>query len=338
MVKRIRIFFINCPTLATDAASFLILAQNKVQTFVQYEVHHFHIYAKKTIGGSSNWWNRTLVAIEDKYEHRLPRLVSQRLARRNSTYFDRLAAPTFCEDFTGQRWFDDIKKVVGEYDAWVQQRGAKGQNNLDSQYAPSIVITETNLEDHFVSWAEGDLAVISAAEWKRFFKPGSALEYILTGVQRATLYLGAGMWQIAHYPTRGCLCDYGINVPDLRISAFRGFLCETCRSFLKEKLSTAEYDDVFKLIDNQWIGDKDTPSSVAAILAKHYRYDLTRSTGLRPGFLATVLASMQSELGKKLSAGVIYAFLILALLIVVRYFPSLWNFIGSVLTRLGHLP
>lgn len=46
MAKRIRIFFINCPSLAVDAAAFLILAQNQAQSAIQFEVEHFWIFGE----------------------------------------------------------------------------------------------------------------------------------------------------------------------------------------------------------------------------------------------------------------------------------------------------
>src|SRR3954451_10743726 len=68
MAKRIRIFFINCPTLDVDATSYLILAQNKVQTALQFEVHHFWLYAISSGGKPAGAWNRLLCYRQDSLD------------------------------------------------------------------------------------------------------------------------------------------------------------------------------------------------------------------------------------------------------------------------------
>lgn len=93
MAKRIRVFFINCPTLAADAAAYLILAQNKVQAAIQFEVHHFWIvgHAQGTLRGKLN-------KLLQRLEERFPR--SRRLVQRNRSLLDLQVAPSFAETLT----------------------------------------------------------------------------------------------------------------------------------------------------------------------------------------------------------------------------------------------
>lgn len=315
MTKRIRIFFINCPTLATDAVAFLLLAQNKVQTVLQFEVHHFWIYSKKEHGNLTGWWNKKRVGIGDRYERFVPWL-----EHRNRALFDLRAAPAFRDCFNTNTWSISVREAIARYDLWVANRPA---NNFDSASDPTIVITETGMQENYISFCDKDIAIISAAEWKQFFKPASALEYILVSVQRLSLRLCYGSVIGSHYPTRGCLWDYDINVSDVRISAFLGFLCETCRNGLSEKIKPNEYDEIVKLMENHWVGDRESPSSIAGILAKNYKYDLSRSLGLNPGFVNRLTQSLPPWVGKSIVDIGKWLVILLLTIWIASWFPSI---------------
>lgn len=319
MPNRIRILFINCPTLATDAASFLILAQNKVQTIFQFEIHHFWIYSRKSQGPLGGWRNSKLEIIQGRYERFVPWLV-----RKYRTLLDLRAAPDFRNYFDEDSWIVPAKQAVDSYDHWVSNRQA---NHFDSIPAPTILITETNFRDHYISFCGNDIAVISIAEWKQFFKPASALEFILTSVQRLSLRLWYGPAIGSHYPTRGCLWDYAINVPDVKISSFLGYLCETCRTALRHSLGPTEYREIIQLIENKWTGDSESASSVAGVLAKIYKYDLSRSTGLNPGIIRFILGFMRAEIGRATIDILKWVVILLITIALASCFPSIVKFL-----------
>lgn len=266
-----------------------------------------------------------LSAIEEKHEHVVPRVIRSRLIRRNRALLDLRAAPAFQSSLGEPIWFTHTQKAIEQYDLWVKKREA---NRYDSNpLDPVIVITETVLQENYISFCENNIGIISAAEWEKFFKPASALEYILTSIQRLSLRLCYGSVIGSHYPTRGCLWDYNINVPDVRISAFLGFLCETCRNGLKKAISQTDYDEIVRLIENRWIGNRESSSSVAGILAKNYKYDLSRSTGLNPGFMATIRRSMQSEVGRTLLDILKWLAILLLTIFLASHFPSISKFL-----------
>ena len=192
--KRIRVFFINCPTLATDAAAYLILAQNKVQAAIQFEVHHFWVFGQINQGPLAGRLNRTLEKIEEKHP------TIGWLARRNRSLRDLRAAPLFHKTFQHKNWEDHVSKAIGDYDRWF---ASSGYYKYDYEQAPAIVITETPLAGKYLSICGEQLGIISLTDWKAFFKPGSALEYILTNVQRLSLRLSFGSVIGSHFPTRG---------------------------------------------------------------------------------------------------------------------------------------
>lgn len=301
MGKRIRVFFINCPTLAVEAATYLLLAQNKVQSFFQFEVHHFWLYSLDQYSDARNSAYRLWIANHDDFLQRFFWwLGGGRIVRSNRANLDLQAARHFSKEFDLNTCFTDTRAVLRKYDDWMARRRERGANNYDAMPAPEIIVTETRLPHNFISHISPDrtLGIVSLGGWKRYFRPGSALECILTGVQRIAVALCCSPTIGFHYPTRGCLFDYTRYVQDTRVGAFLGFLCETCQQDLKRSISNVEYEDVVRLIENEWIGRRDSHDSVAHVLSRIYKYDLSRSTGLRPRFKDEIIRSVQSESGR----------------------------------------
>jgi hypothetical protein len=154
------------------------------------------------------------------------------------------------------------------------------------------------LAGKFITYAGDDIGIVSVAFWREFFRPASALEFVLTSVQRLSLRMSFVGDIGSHYPTRGCLWDFTAHQPDVRIGSALGFLCETCMSTIRPRLSIAEFDDFQRLIKNDWIGSRDDQGSVSGHIWKHYRYDLTRYSGLHIGFFSKTWQAIPPEAAK----------------------------------------
>jgi hypothetical protein len=216
-----------------------------------------------------------------------------------------------------------LQAVIFDYDKWFSN---SSYHKFDSGPAPTIVITESEIDDGYMGLSFEKLALISVARWKQFFKPGSALEYVLTSVQRYALRLCFGSIG-SHYVTRGCIWDFDVHQPDSRIAGYLGFLCSTCESALTTSLSTEQLSDVKVMISNNWTGKADDPSSVTSILAKNYRYELKRSTGTHSGLLTVVSQSMRTEIGKFFFDIAKVALAALATLYIATHFPDWYKII-----------
>lgn len=322
-VKRIRIFFINCPTLDTDAAAYLILAQNKQQTIVQFEIHHFWLYSQDAGGTLKSRWHRLHAFLDDHFGWDITWL-----ERRARAKLDIRGATDFAIPLTIDNWYAAVQKAVSNYDEDVKNR-SPNRNNFDSKPGPSIVITETPLENHFISFADHELAIISAGEWKKFFKPASALEYILTSVQRMALRLSFDPMIKSHYPTRACVFDYSRNQPDFRHTIFLGFICETCRNSLRNSVTLEELRQIDALVENRWIGESTSPSSIAFYLSKIYRYEISRATGLNPGFFGFFRQQLQTGFGQALTFIAKWVVITVMSALAVALFPSLVDWIHT---------
>jgi hypothetical protein len=313
-MKRVRIMFINCPTLSTDAATYLLLAQNKVQRSIEFEVVHHWISATTDDLNLSSWEKAAKWLAE-----RFPSW--QWLDCWIRKGLDLRAAPYFANQLTHNGWFETVKKAVDDYDAWFQH---SGYDKFDTVPLPTIVITETPIDRGYIGMSRGNLAVVSLAEWESFFKPGSAFEYILGSVQRYALrllYLNVG----SHYPTRGCIWDFDVHQPDSRVAAYMGVLCSTCHTNLSKVMSKQELTDAELLISNEWIGSNEAPTSVSASLRKVFGYSLRRSTGLHPGILESISQGMRSELGKFVLDVLKVMLAALGTLYIASKFPELYK-------------
>lgn len=329
MAKRIRIFFINCPSLAVDAAAFLILAQNQVQSAIQFEIQHFWIFPDvnghckpKNLFDKITSYNQNGFHSFAQWWRPFPKLLeplSRWLERRNRTRLDLCGAPQFKKEFKLKEVIANARKAIDDHDDWFEKCG---YNRYDTRRDLAIIITETPLWGRYISYCGTDIAVLSAAKWEDFFRPAAGLEYVLTGVQRLTLRIAFGPGLGSHYPTRGCLWDFHVHQPDSKISSFLGFLCETCRANLQKNTSATEYGELVTLMENDWLGSESDPQSVAGILKKNYRYSMTRSTGLNPGVFDSVSEAMKSEFGKFLIEVFKWSLIVLITLFFLTYFPD----------------
>jgi len=312
--NRVRVFFINCPRLAVDAASFLVLAQNKVQKAIQFEVYHYWIFAETKSGRHFN-------AVLSWLEINIPTLGGW-LWRSVRARQERSVAPVFKKNIQHNIWIKSVKQAVADHDEWLSQ---SGYNMYDVTNCQTIVITETPIAGQYLSLSEANIGIVSTSTWKIYFRPASALEYVLTSVQRLSLRLTYGVGIGSHFPTRGCIWDFDVHQPDFRISAFLGFLCQTCSGALGKVASAEHQKDIHTLLANEWIGNGDNASSIASILTKNYKYDLWRSTGLSPNLLSLIRSSVKDGLGRAVFDAMKWIVIALVTIFLASQFPSAFS-------------
>lgn len=316
MKKRVRILFVNCPSLAVEAASFLVLAQNQAQNTLQFEVEHFWIFAAQEIPRGS-WREALLEAREDGFWRR----PIGRLKRKYRARLELKAVPKFRDTLDGQNWSSVTKDAIEQHDSWLSTSYLK--KNPRTVGVPTIIVTETPLKGGMISWAHGIFGLVTISKWKKYFSPASGLEFLLTAIQRQALWLSYQQAGIApHYATRGCVWDFHAYQADSRISAFLGFLCDDCQSKLTSSITPSEYIELERLLSNQWIGSEDDCGTVAQTLKKNYGYYLTRSSGLRPSLIAPITDSVKAESGKVIVEIVKWAAIVLITLFALTYFPD----------------
>lgn len=313
MTRRVRILFINCPTLDIAAASQLLLAQNTVQKTLEFELIHFWIYAYQAHRGRVYGPERLL---EWYVDHLLPG--SKILSRWLRARYDCRAAPSFSKPLAHETWRKDALGALNSHLTWVERRPEPVDRTQ-----PTVIITETPLENNYISLTHGKIAVISAARWKEFFRPVSALDYILAATQRVTLRMSLSSSIRSHYPTRGCLWDYCQHQPDSRIAILSGHICSECLEALQRELTPAETVEVVQLVQNKWVGETAVLHSPASIMEKVYKYDLSRTSGLSSSVLKRILDAAVPEAGKLVVEALKWSLVVVLTLTIASYFPSL---------------
>lgn len=329
---RIRVFFINCPTLDTEAAAYLILSQNKVQTIYEFEVHHhwmprallWQTERDRVLRGELPNKGWTVTKSERRWAwwaQRFPRI--RALERRLRAKFDIEFSPAFKNRLGHVGWQDVVRQAVQRYERWFQQ-SRYGERNFDD--SPVIVVTETPIESEFISYCGDHYAVATLADWKRYFAPGSALEFLLVAVQRHALRLGLGGEDLrSHEATRGCLWDFARQQTDTRLAANLAYLCSSCRNILVRRTSEEVIQQVENLISNRWIGSDGSEFSVARNLAKTYSYPLWKFTGLKAPWWSSVSEGFKSETGKGIFTALKWSLVLMAALWLSKCAPDLYK-------------
>jgi hypothetical protein len=300
---RVRLFFINCPRLDTLACSYLLLAQNPVQSVFEFEVYHYWVFATHESTAPLQLTSRLLRWWADR-----PLPFRRRADGQYKATLDRNRAPVLGRPLNVDEGVGFIRKVIEEHDKWL--------SNLSPSYGGwtiergvTIVVTETPFEGGYYANAEGDVAVLSVANWQKHFAPPSVLEFILSRVQRYALRLGFDTPIGSHYPTRACIWDFDANVDDTRAGVLVGYLCERCEEALATKVDSEKIVVIKKLLSHDWIGKMEDPGSVASNMRRVFSYDLSRTRGLSPGIRERLVEVGASEAVKWIAIALL-AFLV----------------------------
>ncbi|MBI3912858.1 MAG: hypothetical protein HY327_01485 [Chloroflexi bacterium] len=275
---KIRIFYIQCPTLDTEACSFLLLSQNSQQDALEFEIH-----------------NTETDLIPEDFTNKSS--LKKPIAR--------------------ERILSECKTITERYDEWVKNNVHQGFGARSEMGSISIFITEIPLELNFYARKEEDVAVISIAAWRRHIAPPSALEFIIRIVQRLAVPYLLKSYLRSHFATRGCLFDFNQILSGVKNSVLLGYICEDCRNILLKQLGENKVDAIIQLVDLKWIGKVDEAGSVANILKKSFHYELDLTKGLKPTWLERVKEVLPSTLTQQVIV-FITGFLLAALLFYLR--------------------
>jgi hypothetical protein len=296
--KRVRVFFLNCPKLDWQAASYLVLSQNNVQDLFEFEVYSFWVYARAELKNN----RRDLVSsfYEMCLASRLP--MRKWALRRYAARLERSVAQFLSTPSEPKKMLEALSSALRAHDAWLYGLGPS-YGGWSIEPAPTVIVTETPFGGGYggyYAWGDENdkLAVVTIAHWQRNFAPPSVLEFILQCIQRYCLRMTYPPAVGSHYPTRACIWDFNANLEDVRLGILVGYLCSACSEELSAVISAAELDAIKQFIKNDWIGRTEDLGTVASNLKRIYRYDLDRTRGLSPSFWDLLIQGMTSEAAK----------------------------------------
>lgn len=183
---------------------------------------------------------------------------------------------------------------MAAYDKAVEEEVKSGLEVRPEMGKKSIFITQLPIEGHFYGAGYPDVALLSFADWKKYFAPPSALEFILRGVQQYAIFFLAAAFSGNHLATRGCIFDYNKYLEDMRNKILISYICEDCESELKRLVGDEKFNQIDRLVRLSWIGKVDEPGSIANILKSSFGYDLDLTKGFKPSWQERAKETLQS--------------------------------------------
>lgn len=100
-----------------------------------------------------------------------------------------------------------------------------------------IWITSRGFDDNWFSHRSRNGAVISIFDWEKHFAPPSLRAYLIYQLAQALLTLEADLSEamllrLDHEPPVGCLNDFNLHKPDIKLSMVAGNMCLQCEGLL----------------------------------------------------------------------------------------------------------
>ncbi len=101
----------------------------------------------------------------------------------------------------------------------------------------AIYITEKPFGDNWFSHESYKFSVISTYDWEEFYAPPSLRAYIVYQIAQATVSFEADLsenmeMRMVHDRAEGCMFDFCLNKPDIKLGMIAGTICPQCRSVL----------------------------------------------------------------------------------------------------------
>lgn len=177
-----------------------------------------------------------------------------------------------------------------------------------------IILSLARFSDNYYSMVEGKIAILALGNWQKWMAPPTIYEFFMTFVLRASISLVCpSLSGSMHLGTKGCLCDFTLDLPEARFKTLNAFVCEHCRRLLIEDGYENLADDVTNILAKEWLGKPDQPNTPANIIKK-MGYNLYITRGLEPTKAEKFLNFIQEE-GIKQLINIIGVILIAVLLL-----------------------
>lgn len=170
--------------------------------------------------------------------------------------------------------YNDASIPLSDFAKWVREKG------IDGDYF--IGIMEGSIGKNWFWGSNGVFATITTRNWEKYFAPPSVHEYILHCIVSVLAVMSDKTGVIrSHHPTRGCCLDYTILKEEDRVDIILGYICDDCKSKIKEKMGEAFLECITKMNTFDWLGEVGEVGSVAYNLKKYFRVDLDKDTGFQ---------------------------------------------------------
>ena len=182
-----------------------------------------------------------------------------------------------------------------------------------------IIILTNKIENNYFSLHLNNCSFITTYGWEKYFSPPSLIEYLFNSILTSILIKDTDFELDFHSETRGSLFDYKRKKIDAKTSVSLGYIGDKEKNIIKKIISDDYYIEIEKLLNREWIGDKNNFGSIAYILKKNFDYDIQRDSGYKKNIfkkLADKLHDLPFELIKIIIQtifGILLAYLLIRL-------------------------
>lgn len=228
---------------------------------------------------------------------------------RKDEYIEKLLSSSSASPVNRNEIRGSTSEFLDRYKDFLQSRVEVYEiNEAPADYY--IMVTKTYFKDRYYTMREDALSIIALGNWKRSMAPPSILEFILTLIIReAVASLSKSLSGSIHLGTKGCLFDFTANLGEVRNKVLNGFICRHCREKLESDGFSDFADELTPILQKQWLGKSDDPTSPAGVSLK-LGYDLFTTKGSEATKWEKFLATIQDEGVKqliKIAGGMIIA-------------------------------
>jgi hypothetical protein len=149
-------------------------------------------------------------------------------------------------------------------------------------------------EDYFTTRIR-NVSVIALGNWETSMAPPSILEFVLTLIVRESIAsISKKLRGSIHYGTKGCVCDFNVELDTVRMKVLNAFVCNYCRRALDDEGYNQVASDALTLLQRRWLGKSIDPESPASI-AEKLGYALFTTKGLTPSLMERTMMVIHSE-------------------------------------------
>ena len=147
-----------------------------------------------------------------------------------------------------------------------------------------IIITTSRISGNLFFTTASPVAAITTDTWEKYFSPPSLFEYLLHCLSACLLFMHPKLHLDSHRDTRGCVLDYTGWKPDDRVDIALGYICDSDRTHIRQRLGDSFLEEMHSVISRKWIGSTNDHGSVAYNLKHYFRFDIDRDSGFNKNF------------------------------------------------------
>lgn len=144
-----------------------------------------------------------------------------------------------------------------------------------NEYFILVIVTST-IEGNLFWVVQNNIGIVTTDMWDRYFSPPSLFEYLNHSIIGCLLAM-EGL--SSHNDTNGCVLDYTRDKYEDKIDIALGYICDSHKEIIIREKDAEYYRDILKIIERNWIGERNHIGDVAYNLQHIFRFNINKDSG-----------------------------------------------------------